>query len=175
MTEPLWGTQRLRVWLICVTNHINSVPAIFAGQHQIFATPASPSRHRTTPLRCLKMHQTCLKTPRRQPVQGAIFSLRDLRFSVLAIIGFLLGRDLEWPRIVQSNTQPDPHRSGLWFTPSAQKKIAVAVQRGVNDYGDRETDVTRTQHRSRQLVAIRIKRGSAAVGLWPANLLIGST
>lgn len=52
---------------------------------------------------------------------------------------------------------------GSDFDSPAQKKIAVAVQRGVNDYGDRETDVTRTQHRSRQLVAIRIQRGSAAV------------
>jgi hypothetical protein len=34
-----------------------------------------------------------------------------------------------------------------------KKKIAVAVQRGVNDDGDQETDETCTQHKSRQLVA----------------------
>jgi len=40
-------------------------------------------------------------------------------------------------------------------TVTFKKKIAVAVPRGGNDYGDQETDVTRTQNKSRQLVATR--------------------
>ncbi len=40
----------------------------------------------------------------------------------------------------------------------AREKIAVAVQRGVNDDGDQGTDVICTQHRLRQLVAIRTRR-----------------
>lgn len=45
-----------------------------------------------------------------------------------------------------------------------EKKIAVAVQRGVNDDGDRETDVLRTQHGLRQLVADSIRHRSTREG-----------